>query len=276
MVDYRADFKAVKKDGVLFYKSEGISFPHGFSTRLGGISSEVQLASMNLGYERGEAASTVDENYRRFLSAVTDGSCGVEAFDILERRVIATQIHSNTVRIADCAGRYPDCDGFFTERAGIILTVRTADCTPIIFVDEKRRYASAVHAGWRGTISGIAEAALEIFFKKGSLAEDIRVAIGPSICRECYKVGEDFYLAVKEARGAEFAERHIQKRRRENEELFFADVVGMNCELIEALGVPRANISLSQKCTACEGELFYSHRAQGNHRGSLAAAVMIE
>lgn len=258
-------FRHITVCGVELAVSDNIQAPHGFSTRVGGVSRLGGRESLNLGFDRGDDPLAVKENYRRFVHAITQGRLSEECV------VYADQIHSDIVRYADRPGKYSPCDGFFTDRRGIVLTVRIADCVPILMHDAHSGVCAALHAGWRSTVLGIAEKGVELLCSAGARKENIQAAVGPCIHSCCYSVGEDFISAVSQARGEDFALRHIALRGGS----FFADLVSMNTEILTKSGISAENISASPDCTRCRCELYFSHRATGGERGSLCAAIAL-
>lgn len=253
------------------WQSDIIAAPyvrHGFSTREGGVSTEAHLASMNTGFFRGDSDGNVRENIRLLCSYAQTP----------ENTVCTPQIHSTEVRFAtpENGGEgitrdvpFP-CDGFVTDRSGICLLVRVADCTPILLCGVKEDGSpviGAVHAGWRGAAGGIAAAAVEKMKKLG--AKNICAAIGACIHSCCYEVGEDMRDAVASLQSAAFADRHIQKRGGR----LYADIVGINSEILKESGV--LHIDICTECTACRPELYHSHRATGGKRGTMGAVIGI-
>lgn len=167
--------------GALEYlAAEGISAPHAFTTRLGGVSTGV-LASLNIGVHRGDDPENVLENYR-----ILGDALGFSREDLVLTRQTHTDIVRRVTR-ADC-GRdlftrdIPECDALITNDPGVALVVFTADCTPILLEDPRTGAVGAVHAGWRGTAAAIAaKTAMAMAEQFGSRPEDIRAAIGPNI-----------------------------------------------------------------------------------------------
>ncbi|MBE6607477.1 MAG: peptidoglycan editing factor PgeF [Ruminococcaceae bacterium] len=253
--------------GVGIFKSENITFPHAFSTRLGGVSTEKIYSSLNLSYSRGDSDENVSENISRFCRTVGSTS---------PLLVTASQIHSSnvyTVSAADAGKTIPDTDGFVTSEKGIPISVSIADCAPILLEDRENKVVAALHAGWRGTVSGIAAEGVRKMIGLGCDVKNIRAAIGPCIHKCCYEVGEDFFEAVKNARGNDFAQRHIKPSVSGK---YHADITSMNGEILLDSGVLFENISVSEKCTCCESELFFSHRASKGQRGALKAVIMLD
>lgn len=251
------------KNGI--WQSDVLNVSHGFSTRLGGISRPEHLKTMNTGFYRGEDDSVVLEN----IGILCDKAGA-------SRNVVCTpQIHSNTVRYVTeenvGEGSVRDvpfeCDGFVTDRPGVTLLVRVADCVPILLAgkkDDGSPVIGAVHAGWRGTVSGIGEVAIRMMRELG--ASHISCAVGASIHPCCYKVGEDFVSAVAEMRGKDFAERHVKD--------MHADLQQMNLEILTGAGAERVDII--NECTNCKPYLYHSHRATGGKRGTMGAVICIK
>lgn len=251
---------------VQVFKSENISCPHAFSTRLGGVSKDTPYASLNLSFGRGDDDANVHKNLEIFAKIFGSDRSHL---------VTASQVHSSNVRTvnADDAGKnFEGVDGFVTNQKGIILSASVADCTPILLEDRKNGVVAAIHAGWRGTAAAIAAEGVRKMVGLGADVKSINAAIGPCIHPCCYEVGEDFLDSVISLCGKNFAERHIRKD--ENGHLH-ADIASMNGEILLEAGLCIENISLSKKCTACESSLFFSHRASKGVRGTMKAAIML-
>ena len=268
------------KSGILL-RSSALDLPrvaHGFSTRLGGVSTDPATRGMNLAFGREDPDPVVYENIGIFARAVTNGRyCA-------DRVVCAPQIHSDKIRYVTPADagigvtrRSPDdegFDGFITDSPGVILTVRIADCVPILFAGIKKDGSPAVaatHAGWRGTVAGIAARAVERLIAFGVSKDSIRAAIGPHIGQCCFEVKDDFLDAVRAARTDAFASRHIKNR----EGSLFADLTGMNVEILADAGIKEEQIDVSADCTACRPDVFHSHRKTGGRRGAMGAGIAI-
>ena len=141
-----------KYETLQYLTADGITVPHGFTTRLGGVSTGTQ-SSLNLAVGRGDSLENVEENLRRLGRAV--------GFDP-EKLVMTLQIHSDIVRVVTekdhiglCHRDYPKCDALVTNTPGVALLVFTADCTPLLFFDPVTGAVGAAHAGWRGTAQAI-------------------------------------------------------------------------------------------------------------------------
>lgn len=257
------------KVGSLEYlTAEGISVPHCFTTRFGGVS-EGYLSSLNLGIHRGDDPRNVVKNYEILGEAI--------GFDIHDL-VFTRQTHTDIVRVVDAQNRgegllrevEPECDALVTNTPGLVLAAFTADCTPILLHDSVTGAVGAVHAGWRGTVADIAGNAVRAMVREfGSRPEDIRAAIGPNIGVCCFETHADVPNAVRALLGEE-AEAFIVPAG----EKFRVDLKGVNAALLRRAGV--RNIEISTDCTACRPDRFWSHRRVGNDRGSMAAVIVCE
>ena len=245
--------------------AEGICVPHGFTTRLGGVSTG-HLAGLNLGSHRGDDPKNVAENYR----ILTD-SLGISQ----EALVLTWQIHSDIVRQvtrADARGidhrAYPQCDALITNDPGTALLVFTADCTPILFHDPVTGAVGAAHAGWRGTAQDIGGKTVEAMVKAyGCRPENIRAAIGPNIGPCCFETDRD----VPDAMLALLGDRALPHIRRQGQK-YYVNLKEINAQLLRDRGV--AHIEIAPHCTTCDPRLFWSHRITGDRRGSQGAIIL--
>ena len=243
---------------------------HGFSTRLGGVSEGI-YESLNLGLNRGDDREKVLENYRRFTAAI-----GAD----MEGLVLSSQVHGDVVRTVTTGdkgkGIFAKCDyeadGLITDVPGICLAVFSADCLPILLYDPVRRVVAAVHAGWRGTAIGIVTRAVEKMRDVyGSAPADILAAIGPGISKCCFETDEDVPNAMTEAMGA--AALHAMELRKSGK--FHVDLKRLNALRLERAGLSADHISISEACTMCQHEQFWSHRYTRGQRGSQASMIQL-
>ena len=249
-----------------YLSAENISAPHGFTTRLGGVS-EGYLSSLNIGMHRGDNPEHVAENYRRLGKFIGFST---------EKLVLANQIHTDIVRVVtekDCLGSlshrdYPECDGLVTNTPGVALVVFTADCTPMLLHDPVTGAVGAVHAGWRGTALGIAAKTVDAMVSAfGCNRENICAAIGPNIGACCFETDKDVPEAMFSALGEDakpFICTHGEK--------FHVDLKQINALWLRRSGI--TNIEISEHCTACCPDLFWSHRITKGVRGSQGAIIL--
>lgn len=255
-----------KKIGALEYLvTQGISVPHCFTTRLGGVS-EGYLSSLNIGMHRGDSPENVEENFRILGNALGFAP---------ERAVLARQIHSDIVRVVssgDCLGldhrAYPECDALVTNHPGVALVVFTADCTPILFHDPVTGAVGAAHAGWRGTAADIAGKTVGVMTDVfGCDPRNIRAAIGPNIGQCCFQTNADVPQAMYEALGSK-AEPMI----RQVDGKYYVNLKEINACFLRRAGVE--HIEISTDCTACQPDRFWSHRVTQGKRGSQGAIIV--
>jgi len=253
------------KNGKLEYlAADGISVPHCFTTRHGGVSTGSQ-ASLNLAIGRGDSPENVWENLRILTQAL-----GMD----VERIVLTRQTHSDIVRVvtdADCNGPfhrdYPECDALVTNTPGVSLLVFTADCTPLLFHDPVTGAVGAAHAGWRGTVQSIGARTVEAMCEHfGAKAENIRAAIGPNIGLCHFETDEDVPQAMIAAFGDE-----VRQYIRPSGQKYYLDLKAINAMVLRRAGVQ--HIEISDSCTMCSPDTFWSHRVTKGDRGSQGAII---
>lgn len=255
-----------KKLGTLEYlTAEGISAPHCFTTRLGGVSTD-HLSSLNIGMHRGDDPENVAKNHEILADAL--------GYD-MKKSVLSHQVHSDIVRVVterDCLGLdhhlYPECDGLITNTPDLALVVFTADCTPILLHDPVTGAVGAVHAGWRGTamdIAGKAVRAMETAF--GCDPKNIRAAIGPNIGFCCFETDAEVPTAMVEMFGVA-VEKHIRPAGKK----YYVNLKEINRHALRRAGV--YYVDMGTDCTACSHDRFWSHRVTRGLRGSQGAIIV--
>lgn len=245
---------------------------HGFSTRMGGVSEGI-FSTMNVSFTRGDREEDVRENYRRLASAI-----GFRCEDL----VYSDQTHTTNLRVVTEEDRgkgftrpkdYTDIDGLVTDVPGLVLATFYADCVPLYFVDPVCGCIGLSHSGWRGTVGKIGEKTVRRMEKEyGSRPEDIKAAVGPSICQDCYEVSEDVIQEFCEAFGKEYWQELFYKK--ENGKYQLNLWRANEIVLLEA-GLKKENLAVTDVCTCCNSELLFSHRASEGRRGNLGAFLMI-
>ncbi|MCL2045301.1 MAG: peptidoglycan editing factor PgeF [Oscillospiraceae bacterium] len=254
------------KNGITYMTASNISVPHAFTTRFGGVSKGI-YESMNLGQNVGDDAANVNANYMSLC----------EALNIkLDNIVCTKQVHGNSIRVAshdDCGRVFLDipyeADGLITNSPGLSLAIFIADCVPILLYDEENQAIAAVHAGWRGTAIDIVGAAIKGMTEAyGSNPKNIRGAIGPSISVCCYETDADVPEALANVLGNDvsFCVKPMSEK-------FMVDLKNANRLLLEKAGV--IDIDISQECTSCQSDKYWSHRKTNGNRGSQAAIISI-
>jgi YfiH family protein len=168
------------------------------------------------------------------------------------------QIHSSQALVVDRAGCAGQGDALVTGRPGVPVSVRTADCYPILLADQRNRAVAAVHAGWRGTAAQIVVSTLaEMRVHFGTAAADLRVAIGPGIGVCCYEVG----VEVARRFGVEAAGR--------------IDLAAINHRQLVDAGVPEDQIEILGGCTKCDAQRFHSFRRDQDRAGRMVSWISL-
>ena len=257
--------KTEKAGTIEYLAAEGISVPHCFTTRIGGVSEGI-YASMNIGMHRGDSEENVAENHRRLAQAL--------GYDV-NKIVMTRQIHSDIVRVVtekDCLGldhhEYPCCDGLVTNAPDLALVIFTADCTPILLHDPETGAVGAAHAGWRGTALNIAGKTVAVMEKEfGCKPENIRAAIGPNISACCFETDAEVPNAMVQAFGSA-----VEKWITPKNEKFYVNLKEINRHALLSAGV--RHVEVSDACTACQNGRFWSHRVTHGNRGSQGGVIV--
>ncbi len=243
---------------------------HGFSTRLGGVSL-APFDSLNLGPAGQDSRDNILENFERFCRAV-----GVRR----EALVLGKQIHEahvQPVTRSDCGQglSFPvpsPRDALMTDRPGVTLCVFTADCVPVLLYDPVTPAVAAVHAGWRGTALGIVNQTVRAMSEQyGTDPLALCAAVGPSIGACCFLVHDDVLQPMREVFGEEL--NAVVNRVGDR---WSMDLKQLNVMRLLRAGVPRGQIAVSDHCTCCREDLFFSHRRMGARRGLMAAVIGIK
>ena len=248
-----------------FLTAEGISSPHCFTTRFGGVSEGI-FASMNIAIKEGETVENVEKNLSVLASAL--------GFD-LDRLICTRQTHSDIVRVVTKEDHisifhrdYPESDGVVTNDPGVALMIFTADCTPLLFHDPVTGAVGAAHAGWRGTAADIAGKTVKAMTDAfGCDPANIRAAIGPNIGPCCFETDADVPEAMVAALGDE-----AKGQIRQVGQKFYVNLKEINAAFLRRAGV--RHIEISQACTACQPDRFWSHRVTRGQRGSQGAVIV--
>src|SRR5690349_11760687 len=230
----------------LFLTSRLLPVRHGFSLRTGGVS-EGPWASLNLGRSVGDDPARVEENLARLARAA-----GVEGGFAAVSQVHGDAVLKATGPSLPGAPVLGEADALWTDRPGVALGIRTADCVPILLVDPEGGRIAAVHSGWKGTDLKIARKAVEVLRSAGSAPERILAAVGPAIRACCDEVSEDLAERFGRASGEGAVSREAG---RPHLDLPFA----VRQTLLES-GLSGQNIGVLPLCTACEEKRFFSHR----------------
>lgn len=270
----------LKEDG---QELEYLTFPafeesgmvkHLITTRLGGVS-EGELATMNLSFTRGDREENVSENFRRIADVL---GCNPEDM------VASHQAHTVNIRHVTAADRgkgivkprdYDNIDGLITKEKETALATFYADCVPLLFLDPVHQAIGLAHSGWKGTVGRMGKHMVEAMEEAfGSKPSELLAAVGPSICRECYEVGEDVaekfwqMFGGKESCGSVVTQGKAEGK-------YQLDLWLANRMILEDAGIPEDRISVTDVCTCHNSEYLFSHRASSGHRGNLGVFLML-
>jgi len=227
--------------------SELAGVRHGFFTRSGGVSHGV-YATLNGGTGSNDAPDNVAENRARMAMAL-----GVTP----DRFLTAYQIHSPDVVVVEepwTHDRRPRADAMVTRLPRLAIGVSTADCGPLLFADAEAHVIGAAHAGWRGALAGVIEAAIAAMEKLGAERSRIATALGPTIRQPNYEVGSEF---VERFLAADADNKRFFKPSTSSGHAMF-DLGGYIAERLQRAGI--TNFEDLGLCTYAEPERFFSYR----------------
>jgi hypothetical protein len=223
-------------------------FPHGFTTRSGGVS-PAPWNAMNLGGGLGDAPERVAENWERLRAAA----------DVRFARV--RQVHGDRVVVAtEPHEPLEEADAVATATAGVAACVSVADCVPVLLADPRSGAVAAVHAGWRGSLAGIGARAVALLVERFCAdPEELLAAVGPSIGPCCYEVDPDLAERFRAAFGPSVANSSPSQPR--------LDLWLANERTLRSAGLRARNVEVLGRCTSCDPERFYSHRRDRGQTG---------
>ena len=250
--------------GLVFYQFDSLDrYPdlyQGAFTRLGGVS-RAPFASLNLARSVGDDAQAVQENNRRMLSV----------FDIApDHATTAWLVHGRAVAVmtsADAGSYRRGYDAIITRERGLALTMRFADCVPIVFFDPAQRAIGLAHAGWRGIAENVIAATVTALWDNfGSNPHDLWAGIGPCISAGRYRVGQEVVDLVAPAcpPQAPIIQRQIDGA-------VHLDLNAAVRSQLQACGIE--NIEDSAICTASNTAEWFSHRAEGGKTGRFGVVI---
>lgn len=256
-----------EKNGIVSYQFESFDpdlVDHALYTRIGGVS-EGPYRSFNLGGTCGDNPAHVRENHRKLFEHF--GRDYATRFDVW-------QVHGDTIHFTDVprpdTQKHQPGDGIFTKNPEVTLVMRFADCVPLVFHDPVQKAVGIVHAGWQGTLLEIGKVAVdELVREYGSDPKDLIVGIGPSICGNCYQIGEDVRQMFLKKWGQK-AEDFINT----TENGYYLNLWPANEWVLREAGVSK--IEQSRICTAENLHEWYSYRKEKGLTGRFAVAIALK
>ena len=262
------------EDGLVYLTFPSLSIEgvaHCYTTRHGGVSEGI-FSTMNMSFSRGDNPLSVTENYRRICNAIgTD----------YKKCVLSHQTHTTNIRIVteEDAGKgiiferdYNDVDGLITNVPGLTLVTQYADCVGLLFYDPIKRVIASSHAGWRGTVGQIGKKTVEKMQENfGCNPKNIRCGIAPSIGKCCFEVDAPVYDEFIKMTDIDLNDCITDDKNGK----YHIDLWEINRRTLILAGVKPQNISVTDLCTKCLHEDFFSHRHTNGQRGNLAALICL-
>ena len=255
----------VTEAGAIFYRNEAWSeLRHGIFTRHGGVS-QSHWNSLNMGASIGDDPEAVYENHRRMYRAA----------DVNPARAVSSWlVHSVAIKViaaeSDINGNLEQADAIVTDQPDTPLVMRYADCVPLLLYDPVKRAIGLAHAGWRGTVKGMAAAAVGALASAfDSRPEDVHAVLGPAISRRNYQVGEEVAVQAD----AYFGKDAGIVARDSSDSSAYLDLWRANRLDLARQGV--RNIEVLDICTFENTGEFYSHRAENGRTGRFGVVISL-
>lgn len=178
------------------------------------------------------------------------------------------QIHTDQVLVATTeSGVLGEADALVSCTPGTLLTIKTADCVPVLMVDPLQRAVAAVHAGWRGTVAGVVLRAVETLVRQfGSEPKNLLIAVGPCIRRDAFEVGPEVATQFQSL----FPDRQDLSRRTT------VDLVEACSRQLTSAGIPASAILDSGRCSFSEPDSFHSFRRDRHESGRMLSFIGIQ
>jgi len=281
---------------------------HAFSTRIKGIS-RTPVAGLNLGYVDRDPRKNVERNRKQFFQAVGAGKFPLAELDQIHSTLVYEVVQGKRGKLEYRPSGYPNPmgarrgrpagDALITREPGVLLSVRAADCMPVLIADPRQHAVAAIHAGWRGALAGAIEKTVgEMVRIYGSRPADLLAAVGPSIRACCYQVGDEvvnafcgrypggedfFHPAPHDKVEEEISRRYpllfLSKRPPghgpESEPTVHLDLAAVARHQLQRAGLMKTKIQVADFCTACRTDIFFSHRKENGRTGRMMAVIGI-
>lgn len=255
----------VRRAGLSFYRNESwCELRHGIFTRHGGVS-QCPWHSLNLGASIGDIQEAVKENHARvYRAADVNGARAISCWLVHSADTLVVK------EFVERDGRLQKADAIITDQPDTPLVMRFADCVPLLYYDRTKRVIGLGHAGWRGTVKGMAAKVARMMRDAfGCQTEDIEVVIGPAISRRNYRVGEE----VAGLAANYFGEGANVIWRDPADGSPYLDLWRANRWDLERSGV--SNIEVLDICTFENTDDFFSHRAENGSTGRFGVVISL-
>lgn len=241
----------------------------GFTTKNGGMSREA-FSSLNIGFHVQDEYKSVCQNreligdllhfpIQNWVGAEQTHGIKIAKVNRDERGIGATVYEDS----------FKDTDGFFTKESGVLLTLCYADCVPLYFYAPKQHAVGIAHSGWKGTVHGIGKEMVDVFQGEKVSLDDIFVVIGPSICENCYIVDNRVIELVHKI--LEDVEEKPYNLINGNQ--YYLNLKELNRLILIKAGIPEENIQVTNFCTSCHSDQFFSHRRDKGSTGRMMSFI---
>jgi YfiH family protein len=265
-------FQFSKKGQIVYLEATPLSaynfVTHAFCTRIGGTSTG-KFSSLNFSIREGDSAKNVKQNWEVLAEAFNMG---------MEQFFVVNQVHGDSVLLIDhhvgkLSSHEPHkYDAIITDQQGLAIGIKTADCVPILFVDKFQRIIGIAHAGWRGTAMNIAIKVVKTLTDRfSSKTDDIIAVIGPAIGPCCYQVDEVVFNEMGEHNMRDAVFHACPQKGR-----WMLDLPLANKLQIIGSGISQENVFAADYCTACNTDIWYSHRGEGGNTGRQLNFIMLK
>jgi len=252
-----------EEQDIRYFTFESLGILNAIFTRRGGVS-PAPWQSLNVGGTVGDDLTHVRENRLRSFAALRRDPVSIHDVWLVHGTDV---VHADTSR--DLAQPPPKADILTTNNPAVTLFMRYADCVPLILHDPVKQALCIAHAGWLGTVRGVATAAVQAMqIRYGSSPNDLRAAIGPSIGPDHYEIGADVAGEIHKALGVRAHE--VLEARNDKHHL---DLWAANRIQLEQAGV--VQVEVAAICTACHTDDWFSHRAEKGKTGRFGALVAL-
>ena len=243
---------------------------HAFSTRVGGVSSE-PFSSLNIGASCGDSSACVERNRRVLCAAIGSDYSKMTVCNQVHGAKVHVVYSGNCGNVADSSVEVCAADAMITNTAGVVLQCAFADCVPILMYEPNVRAIAVAHAGWRGTVAGVATAAAKAMCEQyAANMRNILVAIGPAIGSCCFEVDAPVAQHFYDGYGVD--SRVIVNK---GNGKYNIDLERANKLLVLQSGINSINIACAHVCTSCNTDKFYSYRKECGKTGRHAAIIAL-
>ncbi|MFC7372091.1 peptidoglycan editing factor PgeF [Fictibacillus iocasae] len=269
--------ESFKESGLLFelmeWKEEYKSVIAGMTMREGGTS-EAPYHSLNMGFHVNDNPETVRTN-RTIVSAELNipADCWTGSEQVHQAHIHKVSAKDAGFGSMDYESAIKMTDGLYTAEQDVFLTSLYADCVPLYFYNHRKKLAGLAHAGWKGTALDIGGQMVKRWADdEGAEVQDIMAAIGPSIGPCCYEVDDYVMSRMTEVLGNK-ANRAAAPA---GEGKYMLDLKEANRQLLISSGIREENITVSNFCTSCRNDLFFSYRKDGGVTGRMMSYIMLK